>query len=373
MRNSYDGDRIRLVLSLGLLVVLASCRAGTNTTTTAAATSASTTAIVTTTTLAPTVVTATTFPATTEATTTPTSPPATPVVHTDQSCNASPSQPWNGTANGLPEIQGSARSGEFWALVEGGVPLPANEGTKIIWKMSGDVGGNLQLIAEDTDGNRLGPIWGPEPHMGSNWARLGSEWGAGFEFPHSGCWDVQASSGNNTGDIWFDVSAIIASDQGTPAETPTAIARPFPIPSACKITTPSAPRADRWGLNRRWWSGDGLMATSNSEPLFASLDGGTVGVSNDFRWDLAQRAPLRIAGYNLDQPDQTLGNETDLSQSLSTVYPTEIEFPSSGCWQLHAEAGQQSLDFTVYVYPYGCLPPDQRVPGSSITCERPEP
>ena len=69
-----------------------------------------------------------------------------------------------------------------------------------------------------------------------------------------------------------------------------------------------------------------------------------------------------------DQPDQAI-QVTDLSTSLSVVYPTEISFPRGGCWQLHAEARQQSLDLIVYVYPYGCLPGDMRPPGTSDVCE----
>ena len=73
---------------------------------------------------------------------------ATPVKHTDAECNPSPNQPWNGHEGGPIEVQGTASSGEFWALVGGIMPTVANDGAKIIWKMSGDVGGNLYVAGQ---------------------------------------------------------------------------------------------------------------------------------------------------------------------------------------------------------------------------------
>ena len=98
------------------------------------------------------------------------------------------------------EVQGTATSGEFWALVEGIIPTTANDGAKIIWKMSGDVGGNLSLLAGRERRQPPRPYCrGPDAHGGSNWIRPGNEWGAGFIFPHAGCWEIQATSGNNKG------------------------------------------------------------------------------------------------------------------------------------------------------------------------------
>ena len=272
-----------------------------------------------------------------------------------------------GSPNGLPEVRGTAERGEFWALLEGTLPLTANVSTKIIWKMSVS-SADVQLVAEDSDGNRLGPIWGPEAHMGSTWTRPGMEWGAGFDFPHAGCWDVKASSAGNTAHMWFAVSEPkVTSTAANPAGTPTVGATLFPIPSTCDVTPLGPLETDRWGFSASWWNGTHLIATSLSDPLYGSL-GTTIGISNDFRWELQQRAPLSISGHLVDQPDQTI-QVTDLSTSLSVVYPTEISFPHGGCWQLRAEAGEQSLDFTVYVYPYGCLPADMRPTGTSDVCE----
>ncbi|MDX6324409.1 MAG: hypothetical protein QOK15_763, partial [Nocardioidaceae bacterium] len=50
------------------------------------------------------------------------------------------------------------------------------------------------------------PVWGPEAHSGSNWARPGEEWGTGFVFPTTGCWDLHVRSGGTTGDVWVKVA-----------------------------------------------------------------------------------------------------------------------------------------------------------------------
>ena len=264
------------------------------------------------------------------------------------------------------EVQGTASSGQFWALVGGIIPTTANDGAKIIWKMSGRVGGNLTLLASDSEGNRLAPMWGPDAHSGSNWARLGNEWGAGFEFPHAGCWDVQATSGSNTGDIWLAVVEPSISPRATPISTPDATAQLYPVPSSCHVTPLSAPQDGHWGYEARWWIGNGVMASSPDDTVFQK-------VGYDFRWELQTREPLTVTGNSADQPTQSIGLETDLSQSLSPVYPTEIIFPTAGCWILHADAGAQSLDVTLYVYPYDCLPPNRRPPGSIDTCQLPGP
>ncbi len=264
------------------------------------------------------------------------------------------------------EVQGTAESGEFWALVGGIMPTTANDGAKIIWKMSGNAGGNLSLLASDTEGNQIEPMWGPDAHGGSNWDRPGNEWGAGYVFPHAGCWKIQATSGGNTGQMWLAVAQATSANAATPVATPDTASQLYPLPATCSVTPLTGPQQGHWGYVARWWAGTGLTASAPPGPLYQN-------VGYDFRWELQARAPLALSGHSLDQPDQSIGLETDLNQSLSVVYPTEIVFPSPGCWMLHAQAGEQTLDVTVYVYPYDCLPADRRPPGSTDTCQIPGP
>ena len=66
-----------------------------------------------------------------------------------------------------------------------------------------------------------------------------------------------------------------------------------------------------------------MTATTSPDPLYQK-------VGYDFRWELQARAPLTLSGHNLNQPDESIELVTDLSQSLSLVYPTEIVFPQRG-------------------------------------------
>ena len=152
------------------------------------------------------------------------------------------------------------------------------------------------LLASDSEGNRLEPIWGPDAHGGSNWDRPGNEWGAGFVFPHAGCWEIQAASGSNTGRMWLDVIESDASPAATPVATPDTAIQLYPIPPSCSVTPLSAPQEGHWGYVARWWTGTGLTATAPSDPLYQK-------VGYDFRWELqarnaadAERSPPGSAG-----------------------------------------------------------------------------
>jgi hypothetical protein len=74
--------------------------------------------------------------------------------------------------------------------------------TKIVWKMSGS--GDLSLVATAPDGSLVTPDW-LDVHGRSTWTRPGDEWGSGFTFTQSGCWNVHAERGGATGDVWLVV------------------------------------------------------------------------------------------------------------------------------------------------------------------------
>ena len=105
----------------------------------------------------------------------------------------------------MPEIKGTMKDGELWALVFADVPLFVKHETKIVWHMtSSPAGGDFHIIALGPGGEDVQPTW-LEPHGGSSWARPGGEWGTGFTLPHAGCWDFQATMGKLTGDVWMQV------------------------------------------------------------------------------------------------------------------------------------------------------------------------
>jgi hypothetical protein len=125
-----------------------------------------------------------------------------------------PASPRNVTAGGFAatEVFGTAVGAQFWAL---GASTPAGDSAslagvvgqqeKIIFRMTSGVPSVFYAVAPD--GTRVPPLWGPSPHLGSNWDRPGREWGAGFVFTSPGCWQIHAQSGAAQGDLWIAVAS----------------------------------------------------------------------------------------------------------------------------------------------------------------------
>ncbi len=103
----------------------------------------------------------------------------------------------------LTEVQGAMEGGSLWALVFASFPLRAGRWAKIVWRTTGD--GGLSLAAANAGGVQLLPR-GLIQHTGSDWNRLGEEWGSEFKFPKVGWWDIRPTRGEVTGDVWFSVT-----------------------------------------------------------------------------------------------------------------------------------------------------------------------
>jgi len=98
----------------------------------------------------------------------------------------------------LPERQGAGDGATLWALFfPTGPEVTAGKEIKVVWRMTGS--GDFTISAEGPDGAVLKPVWGPEPHGGSNWERPGDEWGTGWIFPTAGCWTVSAKRTSGSG------------------------------------------------------------------------------------------------------------------------------------------------------------------------------
>jgi hypothetical protein len=101
-------------------------------------------------------------------------------------------------------MQGQATHAELWALFFADPQsIHIGQEVKIVWRMTGS--GSFQIIARHTKGIRTRPIWGPEEHGGSSWHRPGDEWGTGFKFSTTGCWNLHATRNKAAGDIWIMV------------------------------------------------------------------------------------------------------------------------------------------------------------------------
>ncbi|HTF06800.1 MAG TPA: hypothetical protein VK659_01355 [Asanoa sp.] len=104
------------------------------------------------------------------------------------------------------EMQGT---GTLWALffstADQPAPVVADQEAKIVWKIGGT--GAFTVKATGPEGAEANPVWGPEGHGGSSWARPGSEYGTGFRLPAPGCWTftAQRESGEK-GELWLTVA-----------------------------------------------------------------------------------------------------------------------------------------------------------------------
>lgn len=108
-------------------------------------------------------------------------------------CPASPPQAPDGARRG----EGGA--GEVWALGIGPSPVRVGEPLKVVWRVTGD--GDLTVTAIDPGGRAEPPLSEPTPHVGSNFARPGEEWGTFFRFGRPGCWTLAARRGQVDGSI----------------------------------------------------------------------------------------------------------------------------------------------------------------------------
>jgi len=117
-------------------------------------------------------------------------------------CN--PPSPIDESNIGSPEAQGTATGTILWALFLGGIP-PVKGESKIIWRLGDRFQNPISIAALGPHGLYLLPLFLQE-HGGSNWNRPGDEWGSGFTFPETGCWDLHVTGGPAVGDVWVVIS-----------------------------------------------------------------------------------------------------------------------------------------------------------------------
>jgi hypothetical protein len=104
-----------------------------------------------------------------------------------------------------------------------------------------------------------------------------------------------------------------------------------------------------------WLSGDGVTVRGQVDRLYEG--------ENNLDWFLESWEEPTISGSLVDNPQVSL-RHTGMrsSDERGEHWRSTVAFPAPGCWQLQAEAGAQSLDAIVYVYPAACrvqpgLPP----------------
>lgn len=102
------------------------------------------------------------------------------------------------STTGFPESQGVGQGMEIWALWFN--DLAATHDQKIVWRLTGS--GDPQFTTTGPHGEKARVVFGPEGHGSSSWHHNGDEWGTGFNFPVSSCWNLHVTRGQATGDVW---------------------------------------------------------------------------------------------------------------------------------------------------------------------------
>ncbi|MFE9202860.1 hypothetical protein [Micromonospora sp. NPDC007230] len=101
------------------------------------------------------------------------------------------------------DLQGTGDGATLWAMLFS-TALRTGTEIKVVWRMTGS--GDFSISATGPDGKAVKPVWGPEPHGGSNWNRPGDEWGTGWVFPTPGCWTINATRTSGTGSLVLRVA-----------------------------------------------------------------------------------------------------------------------------------------------------------------------
>jgi hypothetical protein len=110
------------------------------------------------------------------------------------------------------EARGTASTGDLWARffarLAGGHSAILNgilgKETKIVWRLQGS--GEADFTAITPSGRELRPAW-VSRHEGSSWTRPGDEWGTGFVFSETGCWQIRVQRDDVRGDLLLVVSS----------------------------------------------------------------------------------------------------------------------------------------------------------------------
>jgi hypothetical protein len=82
-------------------------------------------------------------------------------------------------------------------------PIASTATVKIVWRMTGQ--GTLKHVGYSFHGKGIPLVWGPELHGGSNYARPGIEWGAGYRFTKPGCYRLTARRANGSAVVWMRI------------------------------------------------------------------------------------------------------------------------------------------------------------------------
>jgi hypothetical protein len=83
---------------------------------------------------------------------------------------------------------------------------PLDGRVKMVFRVTGD--GDLGVVARHEDGTEIVSDWrlGDGATDASSYGRPGPEWNMLFDFPRDGCWNIHLTRGNDTADVWLNVT-----------------------------------------------------------------------------------------------------------------------------------------------------------------------
>jgi hypothetical protein len=121
-------------------------------------------------------------------------------------------------------------------------------------------------------------------------------------------------------------------------------------PVICPVTHPnaSAPLGKKPGRPSDY--GNGKLWTTlwpDGKVLVAPPKGGYLRMK--FPWWRGVRGPLTISGRRLDAPAPPLKADVSAAYGETGFQPSELLFPSEGCWEITGRAGDAELTFVTEV------------------------
>ncbi|MEN8239456.1 MAG: hypothetical protein ABFR53_09670 [Actinomycetota bacterium] len=98
---------------------------------------------------------------------------------------------------------------EAWSLWFTDIPanqpvrIPQWDEVKVVWSVTGQ--GDFTVAVKHSNGTVIDPLFGPQPHDGSNWDAPGDEWGTGWAFTVEGCWTFTVTRGSEVATLSVEV------------------------------------------------------------------------------------------------------------------------------------------------------------------------
>ena len=269
------------------------------------------------------------------------------------------------------EMEGSWSTSNtvLWAAHDG--PFAEEQGMLSIeiegWRMDGDAPPLETEVLPVSDP----PLDGDVPA-----SERGAQALTEMRFPEPGCWQVVGSAG---GDLLLSfVFEVVPEEESAQAlhtrqrkeaiDAEREAAMPFPVPDTCSVDTWIGPE------NRLLGQYPAEMVEDDDWTYSYFLDGSGMSLNarlglfyegtNTVFWVSVEGRPPGDDIYKAELLDgESAGEEITIERARSTysvelasgvelnVEPTEIDFPSTGCWELRIESEEVDFSQTVYVYP----------------------